>query len=138
MVILINIKTQGLLSLILSKYPIWMSLLANVLSVLEQKNCLPANKQAATCIPLLMYSRSVRTSARVFVPSMFLNVVWARSRVAPSAFSTFAMDIVASWTLQQTTASTAMVTLSLVRILKSTPRYYLHMFCRQFCRQFIF
>ena len=62
-----------------------------------------------------MASRSERTSDRFLVPSMFLRVVWASSRVAKSALDTLAMDLMGSLTRKYTTPSTATVTESLVK-----------------------
>ena len=48
-----------------------------------------------TCIEPEILSRSLRISCKFLVPSMFLNVVWAKSLVEWWAFSTLATDTVA-------------------------------------------
>ena len=55
-----------------------------------------------TCMEPEMLSLSLRISWRFFVPRIFRNVVWARSRVEWWAFSTLATDTVAFDTLDHT------------------------------------
>lgn len=80
--------------------------------------------RALTCILADIPSRSDSSSARFLVPSTFLSVVWASSRVDEWALDTLATDEMGQWILKYTTPSTDTVTESLVKICrdKSTVR----------------
>ena len=79
-----------------------------------------------TCIVSLMLSLSPKISLRFLVPRTFLRVVCARRRVERLAFSTFVIDIVALYILKYTTASTATVTLSLVKTCRQIGQWTPH------------
>ena len=105
---------------------VFMSILDNetirhklhISNILTAKRCRSDEKMghSLTCIVWLMCSRSAKISLRFFVPSTLRRVVCAKRRVERLAFSTFVIEVVASWILKYTTASTATVTLSLVKI----------------------
>lgn len=69
-----------------------------------------------TCILSDMLSLSDSSSARFLVPSTFLRVVWASSRVDTCALDTLATDEMGQFMRKYTTPSTDTVTESLVRI----------------------
>ena len=63
-----------------------------------------------------MTSLSVKISDNVFIPRLFLRVVAAKSCVDFPEFSTLMTEIIGFEILKYTTASTATVTESLVKI----------------------
>uniref|UniRef100_A0A3Q0RFQ4 Uncharacterized protein n=1 Tax=Amphilophus citrinellus TaxID=61819 RepID=A0A3Q0RFQ4_AMPCI len=70
--------------------------LISTLSTLIPQSSVASSKE--DCMLCAISSRSDRISARFLVPSTFLRVVWASSRVAASALVMLATARVAFWT----------------------------------------